>query len=151
MIDRWPYEAIYLFCFIGGNMSEFLYEVGDEFEGGPIQQNKFITEVLQHGGLVGIDGNIVRILYLPGKGSIFDEEPVKSVVVNYVSDEEVARLEDDGAPVVEAVVEVLDAVQEELEPGTVVVEDFKDIAVVEPAPKPAAKRGRPRKQVSTEE
>lgn len=123
-------------------MSEFLYEVGDEFEGSPIQQSRFIAEVLQHGGLVGIDGNIVRILYLPGKGSIFDDETPKTVVVNYVSDAELveAIVEESTAT---TVAEAVDAIEEIVEEA---VETAVEVAVevVEEAPKPARK-GRPRK------
>lgn len=115
-------------------MSEFLYEVGDEYEGSPILASKFLSEVMAVGGLVEIDGSIVRIIYLPasvhGKEEIIEkyQEPVVEAVEEVVEtpepvieDDDIARLEDDGAPV-----PVVDA------------------------PKPAAKRGRPRK-VTTEE
>jgi hypothetical protein len=39
----------------------FEYEVGDEFEGSPIQASKFISAVQAVGGVVEIDGNLVRI------------------------------------------------------------------------------------------
>lgn len=113
-------------------MSEFLYEVGDEYEGSPIQQSRFISEVLTHGGLVGIDGNIVRILYLPGKGSIFDDEPAPAP-----------------EPVVEEVVEAVEEIAPAPEPEVEVFEN--EGGAVEEAPKPAPKRaGRPRKSPVTE-
>jgi hypothetical protein len=46
---------------------ETLYEVGDEFEGSPSGANKFMHEVFKAGGLVEVDGSIVRIIYLPEK------------------------------------------------------------------------------------
>lgn len=129
-------------------MSEFLYEVGDEFEGSPIQQSRFITEVLQNGGLVGIDGNIVRILYLPGKGSIFDDETPKTVVVNYVSDAELveAVVEESTATTVAEAVDAIEEIVEEVVEAAVEVAAEVAIEVVEETPKPAPKRaGRPRK------
>lgn len=40
-------------------------EVGDSFEGGPIEQGYFISAVMAAGGEVEIDGNVVTILQLP--------------------------------------------------------------------------------------
>lgn len=141
-------------------MSEFLYEVGDEFEGSPILASRFISEVQAVGGVIEIDGSLVRIVYLPasvhGKEQVLDryEDEVKSEDKEVVSstseqveaEEKVALVAETIETVKEVVEEVLDAVQEELEPGTV---EESAIEEVEEAPKPARK-GRPRK-VSTEE
>lgn len=40
-------------------------EVGDTFDGGPIEQSYFISSVMAAGGEVEIDGNVVTILQLP--------------------------------------------------------------------------------------
>lgn len=40
-------------------------EVGDTFQGGPIEQGDFILAVMASGGEVEIDGNVVTILQLP--------------------------------------------------------------------------------------
>lgn len=40
-------------------------EVGDSFDGGPIEQGYFISAVMAAGGEVEIDGNVVTILQLP--------------------------------------------------------------------------------------
>ena len=46
---------------------EFLYEVGDEFEGSPAGATKFIKLITTNGGLVEVDGSIVRVIWLPPK------------------------------------------------------------------------------------
>lgn len=53
-------------------MSEYKYdtdylEVGDEFNGGPIEQSYFISAVMAAGGEVEIHGDKVFILQLPKK------------------------------------------------------------------------------------
>lgn len=59
-------------------------EVGDSFEGGAIEQSYFISAVMEAGGEVEIDGDIVRILQLPkketpkAKAPVY-EEPVEKV------------------------------------------------------------------------
>jgi len=50
---------------------ETLYEVGDEYDGHPAGANKFMHEIFRAGGLVEVDGKIVRVVYLPPK----KEEP----------------------------------------------------------------------------
>lgn len=42
-------------------------EVGDTFEGGPIEQSYFISAIMAAGGEVEIHGNIVLIVDLPKK------------------------------------------------------------------------------------
>lgn len=44
--------------------AEYL-EVGDSFEGGPIEQSYFISAVMAAGGEIEIDGDVVTILQLP--------------------------------------------------------------------------------------
>lgn len=142
----------------------FEYEVGDEYEGSPILASKFISQVQSVGGLVEIDGNIVRIVYLPAsvhgeekvldryKDEAPDATPVpgpEAVVPASEVAEVVAEAIDD---IVETVEEVAEAHKEEIlatdEAEEVTVEDLQDVASLEvEAPKPASKRGRPRKTV----
>jgi len=57
-------------------MSEFLYEVGDSFEGGPIEIQRYIHEILSVGGRFSYAGNVVTITELPGKPVVAPvEEP----------------------------------------------------------------------------
>lgn len=105
-------------------MSDFLYEVGDEFEGGPIELQKYIHAILSVGGEFKYEGDTVTIVALPGKEAKVASEfphPVEEVVI----------------PAPEPVIE---------EP---IVEEAPEPVVEEPAPveeAPAPKpKGRPRK------
>lgn len=131
-------------------MSEFLYVVGDEYEGSPILQSKFISEVLAVGGLVEIEGNIVRIIYLPA--SVHGEVQVADKYADEIPkpveklEEVVEKLED-----VDVVPEAEEPVAEKVEEATQVVQEAVDVAVETEAivaPKP---KGRPRKTASSEE
>lgn len=72
---------------------EYLEE-GDVFEGSPIEQSYFISEVLAAGGRVTIDGDHVHIVSLPKKEVPKAKAPVSVPVV-----EEAPKVE---APKVEA-------------------------------------------------
>lgn len=73
-------------------------EVGDSYQGGPVELNRFISAVLGRGGEIEVDGNVVTILQLPKtpkprpRGLQVFRVPVKDVpapVVEVVEEEEV--------------------------------------------------------------
>lgn len=96
-------------------------EVGDTFDGGPIEQSYFISAVMAAGGEVWIDGTVVHISALPKKEAPA-KAPVSSGYIQVVDPEPV--LENTPEPVEDA--PLVDIAAEE--------------AVIE-APKPAAKPG----------
>jgi hypothetical protein len=105
-------------------------EVGDSFEGGPIEQSYFIGAVMAAGGEVEIHGDKVFILQLPKKETPKAKAPVAPEPV----------VEKAPEPVVKAVV-----VKEEPEMNTPELDDDADRVVAElkaaSTPKPAAKPG----------
>lgn len=62
-------------------------EVGDSFDGGPIEQGYFISAVMAAGGEVEIDGNVVTILQLPKAKAPVAPETVVEVVPEPVVEE----------------------------------------------------------------
>lgn len=123
------------------------YSVGDEFEGGPIELNRWLSPVWAIGGRVEFDGNKATIVYLP-PSALPPETPVEEYFESFtkqlepevkeqldkILEAENSTVEDE--PVVEAPVEEELSVAEDLAP----IEE----AVKEPAPK---YRGRPKKTV----
>lgn len=115
-------------------MSEFPYEVGDTFEGGPIYLQRYIGEILAVGGEFDYDGNVVTLTYLPWD---YTKEVKAEVALEPVVEE---------APVAEPVVEEAS-----------VVEPVKEAPVAEPVveeaptPKAPVQRGRKPKVVEPTE
>lgn len=63
-------------------MEYFPYEVGDAFEGGPIELAHYISLILSVGGEFTYIGDVVTIVALPGKSpveAVAKAEPVKEV------------------------------------------------------------------------
>lgn len=104
------------------------YFVGDEFEGSPIELNRWISPIWAVGGRVELDGSTARVVYLPPS-----YHPEESILRDYTE-----SFTNQIAPKIEPVVLV-----PEEEPVTLVVEDA-------PAPKPFTPRGRPKKNFNTE-
>lgn len=92
-------------------MADTSYEVGDSFEGSPIELNRWVSPIWALGGRVEFDGNFAKIVYLPPSNKVEKAPepvvpaPVKEVVV------EPTPVKDE-PKVIEAVVEVAKTVVE---------------------------------------
>lgn len=116
-------------------MSSFDFEVGDSFEGGPIELQRYIGQILGAGGKFALKGEVVTITYLPPK----KEKKVEPVVV---PEPEVAIAPE---PKAEDLVEAVEVVATETDLAEH-LEDDKVLEIVEEAKVEEApvKRGRPR-------
>lgn len=105
-------------------MADTSYEVGDSFEGSPIELNRWVSPIWAIGGKVEFDGNFAKIIYLPPSNKVekVPEPVIAAPVKEPVKDE---------PKVVEAVVEV-------------------PVAKATEAPKPKPVLGRPKKIDSEE-
>lgn len=101
--------------------TEYL-EIGDTFEGGPIEQSYFISAVMAAGGEIEIDGDKVVILQLPKKNK--PEAPKSKAPV---ADQKAMV-----GPVATAPVSVPPVIEE-----APLVDLAHEEAVIEEAPKPA--------------
>lgn len=126
-------------------MSEYIPTNGDQITGSPATLNRYITIILASGAhFQFIDGETIEVL-VPGAGQAIVTTLGDTVVEAKEAPAPEAVEPETESPglldappieeVVEAVVEVLDTVQEELEPGT--TEEA-------PAPKPATRGRKPK-------
>lgn len=123
-------------------MSDYRYdpellEVGDTFEGGPIEMGYFISSILSIGGTVSISGETATVTGLPGKKEDKSLEPAALV------EEVPAEVEAIVAATVAAIeAEALSPAEDLAAIEEVVVEEVP-VPEVAPEPKPIPKpRGR---------
>lgn len=128
-------------------MSEFSYQVGDSFEGGPIELQKYIHEILSVGGEFEYAGNLVTLTRLPDSVKTVDE-----IVANTIAAIEAAQpepVEAPAQPVVEPEPVVEPPAPEPVEEVVAVpVPEVDDELAIAPEPPAPVRRGRKPKAVN---
>lgn len=130
-------------------MANFDYVVGDEFEGSPIELNRWVSPIWAIGGKVEFYGNKATVVYLP-PSALPEEVPVEEYFEAFSKQIEpvIADVTIEEAPVEEVPVEapVEEEVVEKAPEPVVEAEEVVEEKVIEaPAPKPVNRGGRPKK------
>lgn len=125
-------------------MSENIYELGDEFEGGPAEISRWITEVTSKGYDFHLSKEgVLTIISVPGNQEKKSEAKAPVAAVEVVEVEEVSEIAEEAVATIKA--EVTEAVEEAIDAAVEVVEEV--VEEVKPAP---VKRGRKPKATAPE-